>query len=254
MKHGKDITFAADLVTTLGPQSKTQILEIPYKAIASAKRSLPPSIPLVKGIMSIRQITFDGVSRTMRKLSCFDCSVDTKCSHNHHIMDLSDWDSGTGIQRLNKKAKFANIKSQTPLSSLLADCSDISGNDEVQNLRPIRNKAVSYKEVFTSSEEHEPDIVKNNSKIEPQPSRSGSTTFKTNQEVVNDVGLGTFVLVRFEGEGKKGVCHQFVGVCQGKNSDEGELEMIFLKSGAPKTKLSLSLTRRTNQLLTQTKL
>lgn len=115
---------------------------------------------------------------------------------------------------------------------MLADCSDISGNDEVQNLRPIRNKAVSYKEVFTS----EPDIVKNNSKIEPQPSRSGSTTFKTNQEVVNDVGLGTFVLVRFEGEGKKGVCHQFVGVCQGKNSDEGELKVMFLKSGAPNDK------------------
>lgn len=147
-------------------------------------------------------------------------------------MDLPDWDSGTGIQRLNKKAKNANIKSQSSLSSLLADCSDISGNDEVQNLRPIRNKAVSYKEVFTS----EPNIVKNNSKIEPQPSRSGSTTFKINQEVVNDVGLGTFVLVRFEGEGKKWVCHQFVGVCQGENSDEGELEVMFLKSGAPNDK------------------
>lgn len=119
---------------------------------------------------------------------------------------------------------------------MLADCSDISGNDEVQNLRPIRNKAVSYKEVFTSSEEDESDIVKNNSKIEPQPSGSGSTTFKTNQEVVNDVGLGTFVLVLFEGEGKKGVCHQFVGVCQGNNSDEGELEVMFLKSGAPNDK------------------
>lgn len=32
------------------------------------------------------------------------------------------------------------------------------------------------------------------------------------------------------------MCHQFVGVCQGKNSDEGELEVMFLKSGAPNDK------------------
>lgn len=116
VKHGKDITCAADLVTTLG-QSKTQLLEIPYIAIESAKSSLPPSIPLVKGIMSIRQITFDGVSRTMhgRELSCFDFSVDTKCSHNHHLIDLSDWDGATGIQLSNKKAKNANISSQNLL-------------------------------------------------------------------------------------------------------------------------------------------
>lgn len=77
-----------------------------YIAIESAKSSLPPSIPLVKGIMSIRKITFDGVSRTMhgRELSCFDFSVDIKCSHNHHLIDLSDWDGATGIQLSNKKS------------------------------------------------------------------------------------------------------------------------------------------------------
>lgn len=75
---------------------------------------------------------------------------------------------------------------------MLADCSDTSDDDEVQNFRPIRNKAVSYKEVFTSSEEDKPDIVNWNSKIKPQHSGCGSTTFKTNKDVVNDVGLGHF--------------------------------------------------------------
>lgn len=130
----------------------------------------------------------------------------------------------------------ANISSQNPLSSLLADCSDTSDDDEVQNFRPISNKAVSYKEVFTSSEENKPDIVNWNSKIKPQHSGCSSTTFKTNKNVVNDVGLGTFFLVRFEGDGKKGVCQQFFGVCQGKSSDEGELEWMFLKSGVPNDK------------------
>lgn len=78
VKHGKDVTCAADVVNVLGSKSKSLLLEIPPTDIEVAKQSLLTSIPLIKGIMSLKQITFGRRIMFGQRLSCFECPFGDK--------------------------------------------------------------------------------------------------------------------------------------------------------------------------------
>lgn len=100
--HGMDITCAKDLVGVF-VNSKTKVLEIPAQSVANMKKTEPKILNPLKGIMGIRQITWDkGGGMNGRELSCFLCPTETNCKH-HHSMPIPLTNHEVNIETRKKK-------------------------------------------------------------------------------------------------------------------------------------------------------
>lgn len=78
--HGKDIMSAKDLCD-LFKSSSTHVLEISSGSIEGFKKLVPDKLPVIKGIMAIRHLVWDGNDFHKRSLSCFECQ--NKCIDFH---------------------------------------------------------------------------------------------------------------------------------------------------------------------------
>lgn len=81
--HGADITSALDFVN-LFKESKTNVLGVSCESFRTMKSFIPEEIEPVKGIMSVRQISWGARGGAEgRRLTCLLCIPGTKCKHFH---------------------------------------------------------------------------------------------------------------------------------------------------------------------------
>lgn len=73
--------MSAKDLCVLFEKSSTHVLEVSSENIEGFKKSVPDKLPVIKGIMGIRQLFWNGHDLYGRSLSCFECK--NKCIHFH---------------------------------------------------------------------------------------------------------------------------------------------------------------------------
>lgn len=126
--HGKDIMSAKDL-ETLFQHSKSKVIEIPSSSMDAIKKSIPKVINPIKEIMALRQI-FWGIASGLlygRRLSCFECAPNKKCTH-FHVLIINDSSSSK-----DKPKEFQLKKTTLKVSDVYTSEDDSAPEDRQTN-------------------------------------------------------------------------------------------------------------------------
>lgn len=251
VSHGTDITSSAEFISTL-QKSKVMLIEIKDEEVKHLKSEVSNmNIPEIKGIMNSYQVTCNEGLMYMNSFSCFSCPTDKACEH-FMLDEIFKNTSATGVGKKKGPKKMASkenrLSESSPLDLLARQLdieSDSDSNDIVLPVRPKRfSSLVKYNsEVFSSSDdEWLPSPSEKTCQLpgqtsgqtswsdEPLPGPSSNKSSTKVHAAVDDLELGSFVLVQFEVEkkNKKNTCHQYVGVTQSLIEDD-ELNVMFLK-------------------------
>lgn len=205
--HGRDITCAADFLDAL-QHFKILMFEIPPGDIQRLKTVVAGvSIPPMKGIMQVHQVTWPMVGPLYtRTLSCFNCLPGVKCDHYH----------------LTKTYIDCLIPHYTPLAT-------------TSNVVTPKRKKLRVQDVYTSSEdedENEPPHYVTPASSSPEIDLTMYAGNNVGGPVLhNELVSGVHVVVEYmvTTKGKNGETKQFIGICQSvvKNN---EIDVLFMKS------------------------
>lgn len=142
--HGKDMTCAWDLSTAF-KNSSTFVVEVPKEKIENYKMLVPPKLDVIKGIMQVRQIFWNGTSLYGRKMTCFQCKE--KCSHFHY-RTIENLTKRPVLETQPKKRKLAvsDVYSSSEDENITQSSSEITydPNYDFNDLRPEAFVVVSF--------------------------------------------------------------------------------------------------------------
>lgn len=217
ISHGADVTCAADLVK-LFRDSKITVLEVTNDEVLAIKKKVQAlTIPPIKNIMKVHQITFSQGIMYSRTLSCFECQPSIYCDHYTigEIFKTEDNETDNETVYLFEKPK---LKQKEEKKQINKQTSLVTKDPLWEPSKPKSNP--TYFTIYSSDSDEDAmeqiedcKAVKNHNQADEAPKQ-------------NDIDVGTFVLVSYQSNNKKSTPHQFVGVTQSKVTNE-ELEVTF---------------------------